>query len=429
MADSKRDTEELVNKIQRHKPYQAYLDAALGLRNHWYAALFGSELAEGKVQGEMILGERVLFKRVEGRVYAIADRCPHRGVSFSARPECYSKNTITCWFHGFTFDVRNGKLVNIITEPESKLIGKLKHKTYPVEEINGVIFVFIGDLDPVPPIKEDLPSRFLEQGLVFHPCSRNKVLGNWRIAAENGFDAAHIYGHRNSYLITASDVAIPLSTFPSGKDVVKIEDGECGPWGITKADDVNVWSTEVEGVRISSANVEPENPPEFEITVGLYLPGGIQVNHFPAPHLIHFEWFTPIDEDYHMYIQTHATHAETQEEADKFHETCQQIVNPFVWQNPSSQTDKAGDGPNWGFTNFDAFGREQMHHAYQYEDFWHKERLFRPDYIITQWRMLVAKRMRGIQRWGEWAPTRGWSPDGHRYDPIHRGGAGVGRIS
>ena len=46
-----------------------------------------------------------------------------------------------------------------------------------------------------------------------------------------------------------------------------------------------------------------------------------------------------------------------------------------------------------------------------------REHLFRPDYIIVRWRMLVAKRMRGIQQRGEWARTHGWSPDGRNFDP------------
>ncbi|NIN34371.1 MAG: Rieske 2Fe-2S domain-containing protein, partial [Candidatus Aminicenantes bacterium] len=146
------DTDKLVDEVEKRKPYEPYIEAHLGIRNHWYAIFFSSELEDGEVRGEMVCGERILFKRVSGSVYAIADRCPHRGASFSARPECFSENTVTCWLHGFTFDVRDGKLVQILTEPDSKLIGKLQHKTYPVRELNNVVFVFIGDLDPVPPL-------------------------------------------------------------------------------------------------------------------------------------------------------------------------------------------------------------------------------------------------------------------------------------
>ena len=128
--------------------WRAYFEADLGFRNHWYPAFFGKHLAEGKCLGQEMLGERILFKRIDGRVYAIEDRCAHRGVPLSARPECYTKNTISCWYHGFTYDVRNGALVAIITDPDSPLIGKVALKSYPVEEHKNMVFIFIGDEAP-----------------------------------------------------------------------------------------------------------------------------------------------------------------------------------------------------------------------------------------------------------------------------------------
>ena len=257
-----RDTGAAVDKVERRKPYEPYIDAALGIRNHWYAAFFGAELAEGELRGEMICGERVAFKRVDGKIYGLADRCPHRGAAFTARPECFSDNTITCWLHGFTFDVRDGSLVQILTEPESPLIGKLKHQTYPVEEINGVVFVFIGDLDPAPPVSQDIQPKFLTENLVVQPMARNKHLGNWRLAAENGYDAAHLYAHRNAGMFEIADVPVPLSTFASTKDQVTIVDEEEGPWGIVKYDDINIWHATVDGNPVTAANVGPEDSPE-----------------------------------------------------------------------------------------------------------------------------------------------------------------------
>src|SRR6516165_11244630 len=128
--------------------WRAYFEADLGFRNHWYPAFFSRQLAEGECRGQEMLGERILFKRIDGRVYAIEDRCAHRGVPFSVRPECYTKNTISCWYHGFTYDVRNGALIAIITDPESPLIGKVKLKAYPVEEHKNLVFAFIGDEAP-----------------------------------------------------------------------------------------------------------------------------------------------------------------------------------------------------------------------------------------------------------------------------------------
>jgi hypothetical protein len=40
------------------KPWQPYLEAALGFVNHWYPALFSAELDEGAAVGVELLGER-----------------------------------------------------------------------------------------------------------------------------------------------------------------------------------------------------------------------------------------------------------------------------------------------------------------------------------------------------------------------------------
>src|SRR5438309_741241 len=75
LAESRGDVGETVQRLVRKKPWEPYLGAARGFRNHWYPALFSHELAEGEVKGANLLGERIAFKRVDGRVYALEDRC------------------------------------------------------------------------------------------------------------------------------------------------------------------------------------------------------------------------------------------------------------------------------------------------------------------------------------------------------------------
>ena len=133
--------------------------------------------------------------------------------------------------------------------------------------------------------------------------------------------------------------------------------------------------------------------------------------------MLHFEWYTPIDEDYHSYMICHAKVVNSAEEEAEFREKCKDEYIRMTWQAPAEQADPMGDGPEWGFNNFDSFGREQTHHVYQYEDHWHREHLIRPDMIITKWRLLVNKRMRGIQNRHGWARSEDWSPDGRNYDP------------
>ena len=116
-------------KHQRVKEgWRPYLEAKLGFRNHWYPAVFAYELASDEPKAVKMLGERIILRRVDGQVYALEDRCAHRRVLLSAKVECYTKDTITCWYHGFTYNFRDGKLVQVLTEPGCALIGKLRIK-------------------------------------------------------------------------------------------------------------------------------------------------------------------------------------------------------------------------------------------------------------------------------------------------------------
>ena len=64
-----------------------YEDAALGFRNHWYPAMLSDEIIEEQLVPLTLLGENLLFKRIDGVVYAIADQCIHRGFRFSTKQE------------------------------------------------------------------------------------------------------------------------------------------------------------------------------------------------------------------------------------------------------------------------------------------------------------------------------------------------------
>jgi hypothetical protein len=91
----------------------------------------------------------------------------------------------------------------------------------------------------------------------------------------------------------------------------------------------------------------------------------------------------------------HAAYARTDEEKDIFYNEAKELAR-LIWQEPGTEPE--------GFNNFDAFARKWSHHAYAKEDWWHRERLFKPDYIIMQWRMVVSKHARDIQKRGNWAP-------------------------
>jgi phenylpropionate dioxygenase-like ring-hydroxylating dioxygenase large terminal subunit len=138
-----------------------------------------------------LLGEDIVFWRDGGRAHAIAERCPHRGASL-ANGHCRfpGSGTLSCPYHGWTFN-GSGELVACIQEgPDSVMPGRVRAKAYPVEERASVVWVWIGDTEPVP-IDEDLPACMKLPGAVnlvhFTPVWRT----NWAFLFDNFLDRLH----------------------------------------------------------------------------------------------------------------------------------------------------------------------------------------------------------------------------------------------
>lgn len=383
-------------------PWQDYLDAGLGFRNHWYPAFFSHELEEADASAdngepvehfrcEVILGERILFRRINGQVHAIRDQCIHKGVPLSKKPECYTRETITCWYHGFTYDLKSGELINIVTDPQSSLIGRHRIKTYPVEEAQGLVFVFIGEREPSA-LEADVPPGFLDEDLMMYPEGwAREVNCNWRLGAENGFDPAHAYMHRNSPLVRGFKVPTVLGDTglgeDSGMEVINGGRENNGPCGVRliRGAGTPVWQVDVASGRTISAQYLPDEPGVMQgmiPEVGIWMPGVLRVDPFPAPHIVHFEWYVPVTERTHRYMIGWGSKVGTEQEKKGFFDEMKYLWSDFVPQK---------------FNNEDMFAREAMDEFYSAEDGWHRERLFGPDVLITAWRILCSNTNRGIQ--------------------------------
>jgi carbazole 1,9a-dioxygenase terminal dioxygenase component len=306
-------------------------------------------------------------------------------VALSVRPECHTKNTISCWYHGFTYDLRDGRLVAIITDPESVLVGKVRLRSYPVEEHKNLVFCFVGDETPHP-LALDLQPGFLDDDLAIFPNGEHEpVKSNWRLAAENGVDASHIYIHRNSALINVARRPLPLASYFLTREGMVI-DADGAPKGVVKGGGkrTSVWETQIEGVKIESQyRPDPASGPSRGTDTSLWLPCGLKVDPFPRPDTMQFEWYVPLDEGSHHYIVTWGKRVKSDAEAEQFFHEMDAVWKDLVVNK---------------FNNEDVIAREAMEHFYAEEDGWNREHLYRPDMVIAEWRRLASKHNRGIQK-------------------------------
>lgn len=378
--------EPLVNPevVEMIGDWKGYVEAKLGFRNHWYPIRFSKEIDEGQLEVVEMLGEQLLLKRIDGKVYAMRDRCLHRGVPLSRKPDCFTKDTITCWYHGYTYRFQTGELTNILAVPDSRLIGRRKIVTYPVEEAKGLIFVFLGDEDQVHPLHRDVPPGFLAPNLTV--MGKHRIVNsNWRLGAENGFDALHIFIHKDTTLRHYRTFNFPIGHTPLPGAVEMVEDVD-GPKGVI--DDFGqhkpVWDGVIDGqVVVRGPRSEQVSGTSASVGTSIWLPGVLKVDSFPNAGLTQFEWYVPLDAERHLYVQTIGTPCETEEDRRDFANAFEAIWKPHGLD---------------GFNADDIWAREVTEPFYKDDYGWIDEMLCEPDVTILEWRRLASRHGRGIQQ-------------------------------
>jgi len=156
------------------------------LRDYWYVAAASPRLRRRRPLHTRVLDEDlVLFRDGEGRVGALLDRCPHRGVELSRG--CVRKGALSCPYHGWRFD-RHGDCVEIpsLTAAHKHPAG-VKTPSRPCVDQDGYVWVWMGQGDPgpVPGIPGFHKHRW-RQGTIEMNCAWNKGI-------ENNFDICHPY--------------------------------------------------------------------------------------------------------------------------------------------------------------------------------------------------------------------------------------------
>jgi phthalate 4,5-dioxygenase len=168
------------------------------LRRYWqplalvdeFDASQDAQMALRPVKPIRLLGQDfVLFKDEQGK-FGLLDRdCPHRGADLS-----YGRREgegLRCPFHGWMFNV-NGKCLETPGEPVgSKLCDRITQRAYPVQEKNGLLFAYLGDLVPgqMPPAFADFDCFVAPLSHVFS--FKGFLECNWVQALEVGIDPAH----------------------------------------------------------------------------------------------------------------------------------------------------------------------------------------------------------------------------------------------
>ena len=158
------------------------------LRRYWHPVAATAELERNPVKAVKLLGESlVLYRDKRGQLGLLVEACPHRRASLAyGMPE---NEGLRCPYHGWLYN-SEGRCLDQPGEPvDSTFKDHIKTTAYPVQELGGLIFAYLGSETTAPLLPRynvlvwDEVVR--ETNGTFVPC-------NWLQVAENLLDPLHV---------------------------------------------------------------------------------------------------------------------------------------------------------------------------------------------------------------------------------------------
>lgn len=113
------------------------------IKNIWYVAAWDSEVTREGMFARTITGVPVLmYRKEDGEIVAMEDRCCHRGAPLSVGRR--EGDCVRCMYHGLKFDA-SGQCVE--APGQTRIPPQAKVRTFPVVQRHRWIWIWMGDPD------------------------------------------------------------------------------------------------------------------------------------------------------------------------------------------------------------------------------------------------------------------------------------------
>jgi 5,5'-dehydrodivanillate O-demethylase len=175
------------------------------LRRYWFPVAATAQLDEDPVRPVRLLGENLtLFRTERGDLGLVAERCAHRGISLAyGIPQ---NNGLRCAYHGWTYDTAG----NVVDMPFEPACLPLKITAYPVQELGGLVWAYMGPS----------PAPLLPRHELFVRDDYNKSVEltplpcNWLQCMDNSLDPIHyehLHGAYGNYVAKKKGLPPPMN--------------------------------------------------------------------------------------------------------------------------------------------------------------------------------------------------------------------------
>ncbi|MEI6382677.1 MAG: Rieske 2Fe-2S domain-containing protein [Betaproteobacteria bacterium] len=181
----------MLSREDNNRLTQVGPDTPLGrmMRRYWHPIATSAELPKPdcKPMRAKLLGQTfVAFRDTSGKVGVMDELCTHRGASMAlGRVE---DGGIRCIYHGWKFSV-DGTILDMPNNADSTFKDRLKAPAYPVVEVSGLIWTYIGDANKKPPFRRFAYDEVPDSNRILF---RVNTSANFFQMWEGGTDSSHV---------------------------------------------------------------------------------------------------------------------------------------------------------------------------------------------------------------------------------------------
>jgi len=188
------------------------------LRNAWYVAAWSDDIGDEALAARTIMDEPiVLFRKADGSVAAIADRCAHRFAPLSMG-KVVGGDRIQCPYHGLEFDGSGACVHN--PHGAKNIPPRARVKGYPVVEKHKAVWIWMGD---APADEAKVPDfGVLDNVPELHTTKRDSITikANYQLIIDNLLDLSHTSYLHEGILGNADTVESDITAEQDGDDVI-----------------------------------------------------------------------------------------------------------------------------------------------------------------------------------------------------------------
>jgi len=188
------------------------------LRNAWYVAAWSDDLADGQLLPRTIMQQPVvLYRKADGNVAALEDRCPHRFAPLSMG-KIIKGDVVQCPYHGLEFNSAGACVLN--PHGAKNIPPRARVRSYPTTEKHKAIWIWMGD-QPADPAK--VPDfSVLDNVPELHTTKRDRITikANYELIIDNLLDLSHTSFLHEGILGNADTVESDIAVEQENEDIV-----------------------------------------------------------------------------------------------------------------------------------------------------------------------------------------------------------------